>query len=325
MTTLIIPNNFVNNTTADAEQVDANFEAVRLAVVASMPKDGSDPMTGALKAASGTAALPGVAFDGDADTGIYRKAANELGFSTNGTLRGHFDSAGKLVLAGDADVAGAVAITGAATITGAAAFASHQEIAKIAEPASPAANKLRIYAVDVAGITRLATKDSAGTTGVALLSSGNLADLASAATAFTNIKQAASDTATGVLEIAVQSEMETPSSTTLAVTPARQHFHPGHPKFWVRANVTGGVPAIANSYNVTSVTDTGVGQMTTNIATDFSSADWCAQTSNFFNGFGLISQIGAMAAGTIQADAIVRSNGNLSDPDAWNVSGMGDQ
>ena len=52
-------------------------------------------LTGALLVDdSGTAALPAVAFDGDADTGIYRKAANELGVATAGILRAWFDSAG---------------------------------------------------------------------------------------------------------------------------------------------------------------------------------------------------------------------------------------
>lgn len=52
-------------------------------------------LTGALLVDdSGTAALPAVAFDGDADTGIYRKAANEVGVATAGILRAWFDSAG---------------------------------------------------------------------------------------------------------------------------------------------------------------------------------------------------------------------------------------
>lgn len=52
-------------------------------------------LTGALLADDGgTAALPAVAFDGDANTGIYRKAANEVGVATAGILRAWFDSAG---------------------------------------------------------------------------------------------------------------------------------------------------------------------------------------------------------------------------------------
>ena len=52
-------------------------------------------LTGALLVDDGgTAALPAVAFDGDADTGIYRKAANQLGISTAGIERGYFDTNG---------------------------------------------------------------------------------------------------------------------------------------------------------------------------------------------------------------------------------------
>ena len=52
-------------------------------------------LTGALLTDDGgTAALPAVAFDGDADTGIYRKAANQLGISTAGTERGYYDANG---------------------------------------------------------------------------------------------------------------------------------------------------------------------------------------------------------------------------------------
>lgn len=48
----------------------------------------------------------------------------------------------------------------------------------------------------------------------------NLSDLASAATAFGNIKQAASDTATGVVELATDAETITGTDTARAVTPA---------------------------------------------------------------------------------------------------------
>ena len=47
-------------------------------------------LTGALLADYGTAALPGVAFDGDPDTGVFRAAANKLGIATNGVERVEF-------------------------------------------------------------------------------------------------------------------------------------------------------------------------------------------------------------------------------------------
>ena len=103
-----------------------------------------------------------------------------------------------------------------------------------------------------------------------MLAANNLSDVASAATAFTNIKQAASDTATGVIEIAIQSEMETGTDTTRAVTPGRQHFHPSAAKVWCAS--TQSSTTVQKGYNVASVADTGAGISTITIATDMSDA-----------------------------------------------------
>lgn len=53
-----------------------------------------------------------------------------------------------------------------------------------------------------------------------LLKTANLSDVANAATAFTNIKQAATATTTGVVELATVTEAEARTDTTRAVTPA---------------------------------------------------------------------------------------------------------
>jgi hypothetical protein len=50
-------------------------------------------LTGALLADYGTAELPGVAFDGDPDTGVFRAGANKLGIATNGVERVEFGNA----------------------------------------------------------------------------------------------------------------------------------------------------------------------------------------------------------------------------------------
>lgn len=55
----------------------------------------------------------------------------------------------------------------------------------------------------------------------ALLAANNLSDVASAATAFGNIKQAASESATGVLEIATQAEAEALTDDARAMTPLK--------------------------------------------------------------------------------------------------------
>ena len=49
-------------------------------------------------AGSGTAAAPGIAFDGDSNTGIYRPGADQVAISTNGTGRLFVDSSGRLLV-----------------------------------------------------------------------------------------------------------------------------------------------------------------------------------------------------------------------------------
>jgi hypothetical protein len=117
-----------------------------------------------------------------------------------------------------------------------------------ANPNYPSASKGDTYVVSVAGKIGgasgksveigdmyVATADNAGGTEAAvgsswsvlqhnlvgaLLASNNLSDVANAATAFGNIKQAATDTATGVVELATVSEAEAKTDTARAVTPA---------------------------------------------------------------------------------------------------------
>lgn len=135
---------------------------------------------------------------------------------------------------------------------------------------------------------------------------------------------AASDTAIGAIEIAVQSEMETGSDTGRAVVPGRQQYHPSAAKFWAVVSQSGGTPTLTTSYNVTSITDTGTGQLTVTIATDFSSANWCA-LGGVHSTNDLMPTIGSRAAGTVRLDAY-SSGGSLEDPtSSWNVVGYGDQ
>lgn len=87
---------------------------------------------------------------------------------------------------------------------------------------------------------------------------------------------AASDTVAGLLEVAVQSEMESASSTTLAVTPGRQHYHPGHPKVWGSAD---NAATVNSSYGLTSVTDTATGEITWNLAITLSDTNFAVHVT----------------------------------------------
>lgn len=85
--------------------------------------------------------------------------------------------------------------------------------------------------------------------------------------------QAASDTVAGVIEYAVQSEQETATSNTLAVTPGRQHFHPSAAKgFGVITPAT----TVTTSYPASgvSVVKNSDGDFTITHGLTFSSANY---------------------------------------------------
>lgn len=175
------------------------------------------------------------------------------------------------------------------------------DLTEITAPSSPAANVARAYAVDESGTTNLAWKDSGG------VISG--------------------------LRTAIQADMEAASSLLRTVSPGVQHYHPGHPKFWAMATVSGGTPTLQTSYNVTSITDTATGKLTVTIATDFSSANWCAGVTVEYTAADPSGKIGGIengsrAAGSIVARAMqtgAAANATLDDPDSWHVMGLGDQ
>ncbi len=77
-------NTFVIDTIADPDEVNANFNDVADQLTNSLPRDGQAGMLAPLPLQNGTAGAPALAFSSDTDTGIYRKGANQLGFSQGG-------------------------------------------------------------------------------------------------------------------------------------------------------------------------------------------------------------------------------------------------
>ena len=135
---------------------------------------------------------------------------------------------------------------------------------------------------------------------------------------------------------ASQADMEAGTSTTTVVTPGRQHFHPGMAKFvCMTTGTTTPASQTPPAYNLTSITDTGVGRLTVTIGNDFSSANWCCQCS----GMGISTTLTAvanvqtfyvrtstLAAGTVEInarDATATTNA-LADPAGYFVCGWGD-
>ena len=100
--------------------------------------------------------------------------------------------------------------------------------------------------------------------------------------AFTALKQAATDTATGVVELATNAEVVTGTDTTRAVTPASMkaglNATGSAPIYacraWVRFNGIGTV-SIQGSGNVTSVSDDGTGLYTINFTTAMPDENYC--------------------------------------------------
>jgi hypothetical protein len=125
---------------------------------------------------------------------------------------------------------------------------------------------------------------------------------------------------------ATQAQQEAATSGTVGVTPANQHHHPSAAKFWAYVTVSAGAPTLQTSYNVTSITDTGLGELTVTIATDFSSANWAALTSvraTGTGGFVYTHRTTAQAAGSITV-AAYDNNNDPADPLAYSVAGFGD-
>jgi len=84
--------------------------------------------------------------------------------------------------------------------------------------------------------------------------------------------------------VATQANQETATSTTTIVTPGRQQFHPSAAKAWIQCNNSG---AIAGSYNVASIADTGTGVVTVTLTTAFSSTSYAVLGSGNGGGGGL--------------------------------------
>ena len=90
---------------------------------------GSFFLNGAFRSGFGSAALPAFSFNNDADTGIFRSAANQIAFSNNGTQSMVLDASGnlgigltnpnyKLDVSGDINVTGALRANGSAGVNG---------------------------------------------------------------------------------------------------------------------------------------------------------------------------------------------------------------
>jgi hypothetical protein len=138
------------------------------------------------------------------------------------------------------------------------------------------------------------------------------------------------------VDAASQAEQETGTEAAKYVAPATQQYHASAAKCWALIAVSGGVPALQQSYNVTSLTDDAVARITINIATDFSSSLWVPIVGvlPFNTTYGASQTVIALArngtrtAGAVTVDALVVNTTPAqaaNDPDAYVFLGFGDQ
>jgi hypothetical protein len=120
--------------------------------------------------------------------------------------------------------------------------------------------------------------------------------------------------------VATQAQMEAASSNAVVATPANLNWHPGTAKAWLTCDAAGNIDA---SYNITSITDVGTGQLTVTIGTDFSSANFVivatAQAAT-----QLFVFVTAKAAGSVSLTCSNTAN-TSTDPTKWHIAFFGDQ
>lgn len=80
-------------TTIEPPQHNDPLQDIAAALTGSLPRNGAAPMTGPVRAVSGSPTAPGLAFDGFAGFG-FSKTANGIGVSVGGVLVAEFGSAG---------------------------------------------------------------------------------------------------------------------------------------------------------------------------------------------------------------------------------------
>lgn len=82
-------------------------------------------------------------------------------------------------------------------------------------------------------------------------------------------------TTTGTVTVtaAVKSDQTTATSTSVAVVPGVQQYHPSAAKVWIKYT-TSGSTSITTSYNVSSLTDNGTGDTTINFTVAFANANY---------------------------------------------------
>jgi hypothetical protein len=122
-------------------------------------------------------------------------------------------------------------------------------------------------------------------------------------------------------DFATQAEMETGTATDVVVPIGRQHFHPKHPKAWGKANASGSISASAG---ISSVTDSGTGEILWTWTEAFSSGDYGAVPGIFDTGTSTRSIYVESQATTTARVQVMNGTPSAQDPDHHYIVVLGD-
>jgi hypothetical protein len=117
-----------------------------------------------------------------------------------------------------------------------------------------------------------ASGNLANCTGLPIAGGGTGA--ASAVDAFANLKQAATTSASGVVELAVKAEMEAAADAGRVAALNMLIHHPGIAKAHAKITWSGSTASLTSGVNVASVTDGANGLVTINFTTAFANTDY---------------------------------------------------
>jgi hypothetical protein len=125
---------------------------------------------------------------------------------------------------------------------------------------------------------------------------------------------------------ASQTEQEAASSTTVFVSPGRQHFNPSAAKSWGYITYSGGTPTLQVNYNITSITDTATGVLTVTIDTNHSGVNYSvSSTAGRSSSTAIVTEDSDdRAAGAFKLTILDDANGAI-DPVSISFSTFGDQ
>lgn len=207
-------------------------------------------------------------------------------------------------------------------------------------PPNAMASDYSIVLPSLPATTNFMVMDNAGTITVPIafangITSANIANgtltttQISASAGIIGTQLANNTVSTGQLTASVWStevQQEGGADGRVAVSPGVQQYHPSAAKVWCEANYSG--TAVA-SYNISSITDNGAGDITFNFSTNFTSGNYSIVATGVWGGNGIgdtgIAQTVNTQASSVRVVNIRLSDGSRQDGVTMMMAAYGDQ